>query len=101
MTAVIVRSSAKRPGGARTKASAVLRGARLLAFTVDLSRVVSLIPLPALAALPVHVHVRGKATFLRLPQILRGLDEVSLGGQPMPFGAVDHPVPRSASAKRS
>jgi len=148
MTAVIVRSSTNVQAGARTKASAVLHGVWLLVFAVALPGVVSLIPLPSLAALlvhagwkllgpaklvravrhdraeaavtivtaatiagvdmlsgvlaglalaillaawrlshvavgwshpedgRVHVHMRGNATFLRLPQILRSLDEV-------------------------
>jgi MFS superfamily sulfate permease-like transporter len=54
MTAVIVRSSANVQAGARTKLSRVLHGAWLLLFAALLPSALSLIPLPALAAVLVH-----------------------------------------------
>ncbi|GHH74687.1 sulfate transporter family protein [Streptomyces sulfonofaciens] len=54
MTAVIVRSSANVRAGARTKLSRVLHGVWLLLFAALLPSALTLIPLPALAAVLVH-----------------------------------------------
>ncbi len=54
MTAVIVRSSANVQAGARTRLSRVLHGVWLLLFAVLLPQALTLIPLPALAAVLVH-----------------------------------------------
>ncbi len=54
MTAVIVRSAANVQAGARTKASRVLHGVWLLAFTVLAPAALSVIPVTALAAVLVH-----------------------------------------------
>lgn len=51
MTGVIVRSAANVDAGARTRASAVLHGAWLLAFVVALPFVLEVIPLAGLAAI--------------------------------------------------
>jgi MFS superfamily sulfate permease-like transporter len=54
MTAVIVRSAANVQGGARTKASRILHGVWLLAFTVAFPAALGYVPVTALAAILVH-----------------------------------------------
>jgi len=54
MTAVIVRSAANVQAGARTKASRILHGAWLLAFTALIPAALGYIPVTALAAILVH-----------------------------------------------
>ena len=54
MTAVIVRSAANVQAGARTKASRILHGGWLLAFTVLAPAALQAIPVAALAAVLVH-----------------------------------------------
>jgi MFS superfamily sulfate permease-like transporter len=54
MTAVIVRSAANVQAGARTKASRILHGVWLLAFTVLAPGALAVIPVTALAAILVH-----------------------------------------------
>jgi MFS superfamily sulfate permease-like transporter len=54
MTAVIVRSAASVQAGARTKASRILHGWWLLAFTVLAPAALTVIPVTALAAVLVH-----------------------------------------------
>jgi MFS superfamily sulfate permease-like transporter len=54
MTGVIVRSSANVQAGARTRASAILHGAWMLAFVSLLPWVLELIPICALAAVLVY-----------------------------------------------
>jgi MFS superfamily sulfate permease-like transporter len=54
MTAVIVRSAANVQAGARTKASRILHGWWLLAFTVLAPAALTVIPVTALAAVLVH-----------------------------------------------
>jgi MFS superfamily sulfate permease-like transporter len=54
MTAVIVRSAANVQAGARTKASRILHGVWLLAFTAIFPAALGYIPVTALAAILVH-----------------------------------------------
>ncbi|WP_433179514.1 SulP family inorganic anion transporter [Actinoallomurus sp. CA-150999] len=54
MTAVIVRSAANVQAGARTKASRILHGVWLLAFTAAFPVALGYIPVTALAAILVH-----------------------------------------------
>lgn len=54
MTGVIVRSSANVEAGAKTRVSAILHGAWLLAFVVALPHVLELIPVASLAAILVY-----------------------------------------------
>jgi len=75
MTGVIVRSSANVQAGARTRLSAILHGALLLAFVVSLPGVLRLVPTSALAALLVYTgfklvsieNVRELAKYGRVP----------------------------------
>jgi len=55
LTGVIVRSAANIAGGARTRASAILHGAMLLAATLLVPDALNRIPLAALAAILLHV----------------------------------------------
>ncbi|MCK6586272.1 MAG: SulP family inorganic anion transporter [Polyangiaceae bacterium] len=58
MTGVIVRSSANVDAGAKTRASAILHGAWLLAFVVALPFILRQIPTAALAAVLVYTGVK-------------------------------------------
>ncbi len=58
MTGVIVRSSANVEAGARTRLSAVMHGAWILAFVVLLPFVLNLIPTASLAAILVYTGIK-------------------------------------------
>jgi carbonic anhydrase len=58
ITGVIVRSTANIQAGGKTKWSAILHGVWILVFLVFLSAVIAKIPLPALAALLIHIGVK-------------------------------------------
>jgi len=67
MTGVIVRSSANIEAGARTRLSAVLHGAWLLALVVALPGVLALIPRAGLAAILVYIGLK----LVNLPALKR------------------------------
>ena len=75
MTGVIVRSSANVQAGARTRLSAILHGAWLLAFVIALAGVLRMVPTACLAALLVYTgyklvnvdNIRELAKYGRVP----------------------------------
>lgn len=75
MTGVIVRSSANVQAGARTRASAILHGAWILAFVIALPAALRLVPTACLAALLVYTgyklvdvaSIRALAKYGRVP----------------------------------
>jgi len=78
MTGVIVRSSANVEAGAKTRASAILHGAWLLAFVAALPVVLRMIPTASLAAILVYTgfklvnpaNVRTLAGYGRMPVVI-------------------------------
>jgi MFS superfamily sulfate permease-like transporter len=78
MTGVIVRSSANVEAGARTRLSAILHGAWLVALVVAFPAVLRLIPIAALAALLVYTgfklvsvgQIRSLAAYGRMPLVI-------------------------------
>ncbi len=70
MTGVIVRSSANVQAGAKTRASAIMHGAWLLAFVAALPFVLKQIPIASLAGVLVYTGVK-----LASPSALQGLKQ--------------------------
>jgi len=78
MTGVIVRSSANVQAGAETRASTIMHGIWLLAFTAALGSVLRMIPTSALGAILVYTgyklvnlnHIRHLATYGRFPVVI-------------------------------